>query len=253
MTTYKEIVSIIMPMHNSEKFVREAIDSVLAQTYGQWELLVVDDNSTDNSPRIVAEYTQKDNRIKLLENDRHIGMPSAPRNKGLKMAQGRYVAFLDSDDVWFPTKLEQQVALFKDANTVIVFSNYEKMDEHGRRNNRIVNAPASTDYHKMLLGNVIGNLTGIFDRAKVGVAVIADVHHEDYVLWLSLLKKGGLARNTMTVTALYRVLSNSVSSNKFKVLSWQWNVYRDIEHFGILRSCYYFLNYAVRAYIKRRV
>lgn len=253
MKKYKDMVSVIMPMHNSESYVREAIESVLSQTYGDWELLVVDDNSTDASPCIVSEYAQKDKRIKMARNDRVIGMPSAPRNKGLEMAQGRYVAFLDSDDVWLPTKLAQQVALFDDEETIVAFSDYEKMDEQGNRNNRIVKAPATTDYRKMLLGNVIGNLTGMFDRGKVGDVMISDVHHEDYALWLSLLKRGGIARNTQTVTALYRVQASSVSSNKLKVLSWQWSVYRDIEHLGLLRSCYYFANYAVRAYAKRLV
>ena len=179
---HKELVSIIMPMHNSAKYIGEAITSVINQTYDNWELLVIDDVSNDNSCDIVREYIKRDNRIHLLFNDNHTGRPSSPRNMGVNYAKGRYIAFLDSDDMWFPEKLEQQIPLFDDDNVAIVYSNYEKMDEDGQRANRIVKAPAMATYNMLLSGNVIGNLTGVYDQKKVGKMEFFDIHHEDYVL-----------------------------------------------------------------------
>lgn len=248
-----ELVSVIMPMHNSARFVGKAIESVLAQTYSCLELLVVDDQSTDESCQIVKKYQSVDARVVLLSNDHHTGKPSAPRNMGVTHARGRYIAFLDSDDLWYPSKLEQQLTLFEDSRVAIVYSNYEKIDEDGNGANRIVKAPSTVNYRKLLLGNVIGNLTGIYDTGKVGVIPFMDIHHEDYVLWLTILKRGYIAKNTSTTTAAYRILVSSVSSNKFRTMSWQWNIYRNIERIGFLQSCYYFVNYAIRAYMKRTI
>ncbi|MBM6993653.1 MAG: glycosyltransferase [Prevotella sp.] len=247
------LVSIIMPMYNSAKYVGEAIDSVLSQTYTFWELLVVDDGSTDDSVQIVKRYCQQDSRIRLLFNTNHIQQPSAPRNAGLCEAQGQFIAFLDSDDCWLPAKLNEQLKLFADHGVAAVYSNYEKMAEDGKRSNRVVRAPESVSYDQLLYGNVIGNLTGIYDRNKVGTVNILDIHHEDYAMWLAILAKGFIARNTNTVTALYRLRPSSITSNKLKVLSWQWNIYRQVEHIGFFKSCYYYLHYAVRAYIKNNI
>ena len=244
------LVSVIMPMHNASRFIKDAIESVVAQTYSDWELLIVDDNSTDESAEIAREYASRNPKIRLLANDNPIGMPSAPRNVGVKAAQGRFIAFLDSDDLWFPQKLEQQLSLFKDNRTAIVYSNYEKIDEHGNRANRIVVAPEYVTYRKLLHGNVIGNLTGIYDTAKVGKALIKDIHHEDYAMWLYILKQGYNAQNTGTTLAAYRVCQDSVSSNKLKAVSWQWNIYRQVEHLSWLRSARYMLSYAYKAFVK---
>lgn len=244
------LVSIIMPMYNSAPFLREAIESVLAQTYTNWELLIIDDASTDKSLEIAQEYSSANPKIRLLHNDRPIKMPSAPRNVGVQAANGRYIAFLDSDDQWFPQKLEQQLPLFADKRIAIVYSNYEKIDEKSTRANRVVAAPPFATYDSLLQGNVIGNLTGIYDTDKVGKANIQDVHHEDYVMWLSILKKGYIARNTETTLAAYRETSRSVSSNKLKVTTWQWDIYRKVEHLSLLRSVYNFVFYAIKAFRK---
>ena len=250
---HKDLVSIIMPMHNSARYVGEAITSVISQTYPHWELLVIEDASNDNSCDIVREYQHQDSRIQLLINDQHTGRPSSPRNLGVSHAKGRYIAFLDSDDVWFPEKLQQQIPLFEDERVAIVYSNYEKMDEDGHRAHRVVKAPAVATYRKLLSGNVIGNLTGIYDRKKVGKVEFLHVHHEDYVLWLSILKKGFIAKNTNTTNAAYRIVASSISANKLKVLPWQWSVYRDIEGLSLLRSAYHFINYAIKAYFKSKI
>ena len=244
------MVSVVMPMYNASKYVGEAIESVLAQTYKNWELLIIDDNSNDGSVQIAQKYAENDERIHVLSNDHPIGMPSAPRNVGIKTARGRFIAFLDSDDIWFPQKLEQQVALFKDNRTAIVFANYEKIDEAGNRDNRFVTAPPTATYRTLLYGNVIGNLTGIYDTSKVGKVIIQDIHHEDYVMWLHILKKGYIAQNTNTTLAAYRVCEHSVSANKLKVVSWQWNIYRRVEHLRFLPSVFYLISYAYKAFAK---
>lgn len=239
-----------MPMHNSERYLREAVESVLAQTYKRWELLIIDDASTDHSVEIANKYVQADSRVHLLHNPDPIHMPSAPRNVGVHAARGRYIAFLDSDDVWFPQKLEQQLPLFNDNRTAIVYSNYEKIDEKSTRANRIVTAPSRATYNTLLSGNIIGNLTGIYDTHKVGKANIKNIHHEDYGMWLSILKQGYIARSTETTLAAYRENSRSVSSNKLRVTTWQWNIYRNVEHLSLLRSAYYFMFYAIKATYK---
>ena len=251
-STYTDkLVSVIMPMHNSSKFLGEAIESVIHQKYHDWELLIVDDNSTDDSVSIARKYAAKDSRIQVLRNDRPIGMPSAPRNYGVKHARGRYIAFLDSDDMWLPYKLSQQIPLFRDPRVAIVYSNYEKTDERGIRNSRIIYAPRMQDYRGLLKGNIIGNLTGVYDTYKVGKITIKDIHHEDFVMWLSILKKGFIAKSTDTVTAAYRITTGSVSASKFKILRWQWDVYRKSEQLSVPLSAYYYINYAIRALIKR--
>ena len=244
------MVSIITPCYNASAFIEQTILSVQAQTYTDWEMLIVDDCSNDNSAEIIKRYADKDRRIKYLNTDRSSGSPVKPRNIGIENAKGRYIAFLDSDDVWFPDKLEKQLNLFHDKKVAVVYSNYEKMNENGERGNRIIKAPSETNYYDLLKGNVIGNLTGVYDTEKVGKVYCQNIHHEDYILWLSILKKGFIAKNTNTVTALYRVRNNSVSSNKLKVLSWQWNILRNVENLPFYKSVYCFMCYAIKAILK---
>ncbi|MDR0731881.1 MAG: glycosyltransferase, partial [Treponema sp.] len=141
-------------------------------------------------------------------------------------ARGRYIAFLDSDDLWLPDKLEKQLALFADEQTAIAFSNYEKITEAGVRNGRVVRSPAAVSYGKLLKSNYIGNLTAMYDTHKTGKLFFEHSRHEDYVLWLSILAKGFTARNTGAVEALYRVRAGSVSARKRDAAKWQWRIYR---------------------------
>lgn len=246
------MVSIITPSYNSSVFISQTIESVLAQTYPDWEMLIIDDGSTDASPDIIKEYARKDSRIRFLQTEQPSGSPAVPRNIGIMNARGRYIAFLDSDDLWLPDKLAEQLKLFDGDETAIVYSNYEKISEAGERAERIITAPSQVSYRELLKGNVIGNLTGIYDTEKVGKVYCRNMHHEDYILWLSILQKGYVARNTNAVHALYRVRKQSVSANKLSVISWQWNIYRSIEKIGYLRACYYFIHYAYRALLKSK-
>lgn len=249
-----KLFSIITPVYNSEQYIENSILSILSQTYPKWELLIVDDCSSDKSAIIVQKYIQQDNRIKYFKTDKPSGSPILPRNIGIENAKGRYIAFLDSDDVWLPNKLEIQLRMFEQyEDMAICFSDYEKITEEGARSNRIVKSPAITTYKQLLLSNVIGCLTAVYDTQKVGKVFFKNHSHEDYILWLEILKQGFVARNTNSIEALYRVRENSVSSNKLKALSWQWDIYREVEKIGLLRSCYYFMNYAYRAYKKSRI
>jgi glycosyltransferase involved in cell wall biosynthesis len=250
MVNNNHLVSIITPCYNSARFISQAIESVLSQTYQNWEMLIIDDCSTDNSVAIITEYIKNDKRIKLFSTEKNEKNPAIPRNLGIKNAKGHYIAFLDSDDLWLPNKLEYQMPLFNDANTAIVYSNYEKITETGERKNRIVNAPARLTYKKLLKSNYIGCLTAMYDVSKTGKIYFTNFHHEDYVLWLTILKTGYNAVNTDTVSALYRVRKSSVSAKKMMVLKWQWAIYRNFLGLSVFVSIYYFCFYAVNAFIK---
>lgn len=242
--------SIITPCYNSRDYIENTILSVINQTYTSWEMLIIDDCSNDGSDKIILKYSKTDSRVKYLRTDHPSGSPTLPRNIGIMHAQGRLIAFLDSDDIWLPNKLEEQIKLFKQANVAIAFSNYEKISKDGNRFNRYITAPSQTSYKQLLKGNVIGCLTAIYDTSKVGKIFLKHVGHEDFVLWLSILKKGYIAKNTNSVTALYRIRKKSISSNKLKVLSWQWNIYRNEEFLSYIKAIYYFIHYAIRAFRK---
>lgn len=250
LTTHQTLVSIITPCYNSKSTIQETIQSVISQTYPHWEMLIIDDCSTDGSDVIIQQYCKQDARIKYFKTEKPSGSPTLPRNIGIQNAQGRFIAFLDSDDLWLPSKLEEQIKLFENNKTAIVFSDYEKMDAQGNRNNRIIVAPCNTSYTELLKENVIGCLTAIYDTHKVGKLYFTPVGHEDFAMWLSILKRGYIAQNTNTVLALYRLNTHSVSSNKIKAFQWTWNIYRKHEHLSLYKSCYYFLHYAIRATLK---
>ncbi len=246
----KPVVTVIMPCCNAAKYLADSIESVIAQTYQNWELLVIDDCSTDNSAEIVSAYASKDSRIRMFQTERNSGSATVPWNIGIQNAQGRYIAFLDADDEWFPEKLQQQLPLFDSPEVAVVFSNYEKMDAEGKRSGRIVKAPVLLTYQKLLQSNAIGNLTGIYDSEKAGKGHMPDLHHEDYAFWLSILKQGFVAKNTNTVLAAYRVTVKSLSGNKLKAILWTWIIYRKSEKLAFPAACYYFMHYAVRSGLK---
>jgi len=244
-----DLVSIVTPCHNDEKYIGEAIESVLSQSYQNWEMLVVDDGSTDRSAEIIHSYCEKDNRIKYYKTDTPSGNPAVPRNIAIEKAAGRFIAFLDSDDILLPTKLEEQINLFSDEKTAIVFSNHEKINEKGERKNRLVIAPKTASYKDLLKENFI-QIGGIFDTKKTGKMYFQKIGHEDFVFWLQILKQGFLAKNTNTVTILYRERKKSLSGNKFRAAKWTWNIYRNVENLEFFKSLYYFSHYGVRAGLK---
>lgn len=243
-------VSIITPMFNSEKFILSAINSVLSQTYTNWELLIIDDCSTDNSKRIVHDCMKHDKRIVYIGTEKPSGSPSIPRNIGINKASGRFIAFLDSDDLWLPNKLEKQISYFKEEKVVIVYSNYEKISEEGISSNRIVLAPKYCSYENLLKGNVIACCTCVYDSYKIGKMYLPNQGHEDYALWLKILRNGFLARNAGLVLAKYRVRKSSISSNKLNVIFWLYNIYRKNEKKSLFLSIYYTFIALVKSFFK---
>ncbi len=244
-------VSIIMPAHNAAKTIKDSIDSVISQTFTDWELLVIDDCSIDETAQIVSEISKNDSRIKLFQTDKSVGKPFYPRNIGIENAQGRFIAFLDSDDVWLPKKLEHQLPLFEDANVAIAFSYYEKfVSNQTDTGNRVIKSPKKVDFKSAIYGNPIGNLTGVYDTQKVGKIFYEDAGHEDYILWLTILQKGFIAKNTNSVEARYRVAEKSVSSNKGKAASWTWNIYRKTLKFNVIKSFFCYTIYIIKGILK---
>ena len=242
------LVSIITPSFNSEKYISSAIESVIDQTYQNWEMIIVDDNSTDSSCDIVDKYVKKDRRIKLIKMDNNSG-PAIARNRAIKEAKGRYIYFLDSDDIWYNHKLEQQVNFMQANNLAVICSSYCTIDSNGQRSG-IKTVREKISYKDMLKSNHIGNLTGVYDCIKLGKIYADNVCHEDYTLWLKVVQRSKNVRTILEPLAEYRVLNSSISSNKFKVLKWQWNIYRNILGLGIFKSCYYFIWYVYHAFKK---
>lgn len=244
-----QLVSIIMPLYNAERFIGEAIESALNQSYENFELLIVDDKSTDSSVTMVKKYMQEDKRIKLFRQDVNSG-PTKARNKAIKEAQGRYIAFLDSDDIWLPQKLEIQVAFMKENTLYLTYSAYETIDEFTNIiNTRKIKTPIS--YEDMLKSNYIGNLTGIYDVDFFGKVYMEELGHEDYVMWLELIKRVPFTKGEEQSLAQYRILRHSISSNKIQAFGWQWKIYREIEKLNLYKSCYYFGHYVYNALKKR--
>ena len=237
-----ELVSIITPSYNSEKYIFQTIESVLNQTYENWEMIIVDDASIDNSINIIESYTKKDNRIKLIKLKKNNG-PAIARNVGIKNAKGRYIAFLDSDDLWLPTKLEKQINFMKKNDVGLCYSSYYLIDEKSNNIGKFNIPKEKVTYFELLKTCIIGNLTAIYDIEKVGKVFMENVGHEDYTLWLKILKKIHCAYGIKEPLAQYRIYYNSISSNKFRAAKWQWNIYRNIEKLNLFESLYYFMHY----------
>ncbi len=217
-------VSIITPVYNSAPFLEETIGSVLNQSFKDWEMILVDDCSTDNSRQIIQRMAALDHRLILLENENNLGQIKT-RNRAIERARGRYIAMLDSDDVWHPQKLEQQLAHFEETGCVIQHAYYEQIDEDGHSLERIVTAPNKINYRRLLRSNYMGCLTVIYDTQKVGKTFMPEVgKRDDWACWLSILKQGHEAHCIPQVLAYYRVRKNSLSSNKLKMLYYNWRI-----------------------------
>ena len=241
------LVSVIMPAYNAEKYISESIESVLAQSYKNWELLITDDRSTDNTQQIIKEYAIKDQRIKLFINDQNGGAGVA-RNNSIKQASGRFIAFLDADDQWLPEKLTKQISFMLKNNYAFTFTAYQKMEAEHLKG--VISPPSITTYKKLLSSNVIGCLTAVYDSDLLGKHFMPLIRkRQDMGLWLNILKQTPYAYSIPTVLALYRV-DSGMTQNKLKVLKSQWNLYREVQGLNILRSIKYFVVYALKGYLK---
>ncbi len=243
------LVSIIMPAYNAELYIASAIESILRQTYEHWELLVVNDASSDRTGKIVEEFSEKDTRIQMHTNATNSGIADS-RNVALRNAKGRFIAFLDSDDLWLPEKLSTQLAFMKECAASICYAGYSRINETGKLLGTVV-PPNQITYQDLLKSNHIGNLTGVYDSQSLGKEYFIKFKHEDYIAWLNLIKRAGCAHGIVQELAQYRVYSGSTSSNKFKTISWQWRIYRDAEKLSIVRSCVLMISYTWNAVLKR--
>lgn len=233
------VVSIITPLYNSSPFVADTIRSILAQTLTGWEMIIVDDCSTDDSVEIVQRFVEQDSRIKLIKLDRNSG-PAVARNTALEAANCRYIAFSDSDDQWLPQKLEKQIAFMRANGYAFTCTHYEKVLESGERTGQIVTPPDHLSYADMLKSNQIGCLSTIYDSQMVGKVYMPLIRkRQDFGLWLKLLKIVPYVYCLPEVLALYRVRDGSVSSNKIEMLLYNWKLYRMVEKLSFLRSVYY--------------
>lgn len=219
-----DLVSIITPAYNAAHFISDTIESVLCQSYQNWELIIVDDKSRDSTGDIVKEYQGRDSRIKYIEHDVNKG-PAGARNTGLENAQGRYIAFLDSDDIWKQEKLQKQIDFMSKNNCGFCFSSYRRMSEDGSRVSKPLNIPAEIRYEDLLKNTTIGTLTVVLDKKLTGkIYAPENVGYDDFAMWLYILKKGLVAKGIKEDLALYRIMNKSISSNKIRAARWVWNI-----------------------------
>ena len=239
----KELVSIITPCHNSEKFIKKTIESVLSQTYENWEMIIVDDVSSDKSYEIAKEYANKDKRINAIRLKQNSG-PAVARNKAIEMAKGRYIAFLDSDDLWKREKLQKQINFMKENDYAFTYSAYELIDENDNLLDKIFIPPKKISYKDMLKTCSIGCLTAMYDTKQLGKVYMPLIKKgQDYATWLKILKMTDYAYGLQESLAIYRIRAGSVSRNKFRAINFQWKIYREVEKLGIVESLYYLMNY----------
>lgn len=237
----EKFVSVIMPVYNGEKFISQSIESVISQTFSNWELIIIDDCSIDNTPSLLENLSRRENKIRVISLKERVG-PSKARNIGIKEARGKYIAFLDSDDLWLPEKLQKQIDFMEKNDLAFTYSSYYLIDEDGNSLGEFIVKEIIT-YKDLLKTNSIGCLTAIYDTEKLGKMYMPDIKHEDYALWLSILRKIGFTKGIQEPLAIYRIRSNSVSSNKLKSVSYQWKIYRKVEKLSFFVSLYYFVHY----------
>ena len=251
----EELISIIVPVYNAERFIVETMDCVLAQTYSGWELLLVEDGSSDRTVEVIEQYIgeKQENRIRLIRQPENMGAARA-RNRGLQEAKGRYIAYLDADDLWMPEKLEHELAFLKEKNAAFAFTGYEFADENGAGTGKIVRVPETLTYRQALSNTTIFTTTVMFDRARIdsGLLEMPVIKSEDTALWWKVLKNGYVAYGLDENLAKYRRAGKSLSSNKLEALRRIWNLYRKAENLSIPSSAMHFCLWAVRA-VKRRL
>jgi len=249
----KKFVSIVTPSYNSAKYIEKTVQSVLAQTHENWELIIVDDYSTDNSVEIIKQLIEKNNRVKLIQFCSNKGAAKA-RNAAINNANGEFIAFLDSDDIWHPDKLERQLD-FMGSDLDFTFTAYELIDEFGRLLGKQVDAEqvGSFNYKDMLKKEAtLGCSTVMLRRSgfqDISMPLLRT--GQDYALWLKLLKTGKQAYVLNKVMGQYRILPNSISRNKFKKALRQWQIYREIEKLPIFQASVCFIFYALRAVFRK--
>lgn len=246
------MISIIIPVYNACKYIEYTIQSILQQTYTNYEAIFIDDGSTDKSIEIIERYQEKSSKIKLIKLSRNRG-PAIARNIGIRSAKGRYLTFLDADDLWINEKLEKQMKFIKDNDKAFVYGEYQYINEKGTKHSKTIKVQEQIDYKQSLKDNRIITSTVMIDLNQIPKrhCYMLNVMNEDVATWWKILKKGHVAEAEREILAYYRKTPNSRSSNKMISAYYRWKLYRNIEHLGVSKSIYYFLHYILYAAIKR--
>ncbi|HTH79833.1 MAG TPA: glycosyltransferase family 2 protein [Ramlibacter sp.] len=246
-----KLVSIIVPAYRAASYIGRTIESVIAQTCGDWEMLVADDCSPDNTREVIAEWAARDPRVKLIAREKN-GGPAATRNSALDRAQGRWIAFLDSDDMWLPAKLERSLAHAQANHAALVFTAYRRISQDDSRIGELIHVPRTLTYRQLLGNTAIATSTVLIDRSIAGDVHMERVFYDDFVCWLSILKRGHVAYGLDEDLMRYRVLAQSVSRNKGRSAREVWKTYRNVEQLGPVAASWYFGRYALNALRKYR-
>lgn len=246
-----DMVSIVMPCYNGEDFIKETIDSVLKQTYTNWELLVIDDGSKDDSPSIVNKYASDDSRIKLIK-QQNAGSAVA-RNNGIRHSKGQYLALLDSDDVWLPGFLKSQIKFIRQKDAVCVCSSYSRIDEQSNDILKpVISKPIITSKDMQSI-DYVGCLTGLYDQSKYGKMYLKEELNsllDDYAFWISVIALEGVAYGNPKILAKYRVRKNSLTSKKTKLIAKHYKFYRKQLNQGKLQSVYSVAKWGIAGLLK---
>ncbi|WP_206460029.1 glycosyltransferase family 2 protein [Anaerovorax sp. IOR16] len=241
-----DLISIIMPCYNMKNYIAASVATVINQTYTCWELLIIDDCSTDDSIRLIEDFITDDNRIKLIRLEKNSGIAVA-RNAGLREARGSYIAFLDSDDFWHPEKLQVQLLFMKEKNILFSFTSYEQVRENGSHI-AFIECPSVVDYAALLKKNTIGCLTVMIHHSMLENFCIPTVHHEDFAAWLALLRANSInAYGLNKCLAKYNVRKGSTSRNKLRSMGWVYIIYRKQEHLPTLQSLFYLVRWFLQS------
>jgi len=248
-------VSIVVPVYNAENFIQATISMVQAQTFEDWEMIMVEDGSTDDTREILQDMMENtlDRRLKVIFLDDNKDGPAPARNAGVEAATGRYIAYLDADDVWKRDKLEKTLKFIQEKEAGFVFTAYEFGDEKANPTGRVVSVPETLSYKKALSRTVIFTSTVMFDTTKISKDFIKMpvVASEDTATWWNILRNGHVAYGLNEVLAIYRRPAKSLSSNKGKAIVRIWNLYRNVEKLSVIKSGWYFCGWAVRATLRR--
>ena len=245
----QDLVSIITPAYRCAGLVGETITSVLAQTYPHWELLIAEDCSPDNTREIIEYWTKVDSRVKLIGLKCNCG-PAVARNAALERAQGRWIAFLDSDDVWLPQKLQKCLDFASAQNAAFIFTGFRRISSTVSQPGRYIGVPATLNYRQLLANTAIATSTVMLDTARTGPIRMRETYYDDFDCWLQILKQGIVAHGLDADLMRYRVMEKSISRNKGKSALMVWRAYRDLERLSIPMSLWYFIQYSVRGVLK---
>lgn len=249
------MVSVIVPVYHVEKYIVETMDCVRRQTYTDWELLLVEDCGGDRCVQMIRQYIEDtgDDRIRLIRQPSNMGAAMA-RNRGVKEARGRYIAYLDADDLWEPEKLERELAFLKEKDAAFVFTGYEFADEHGVGLGKVVRVPETLVYRQALSNTTIFTTTVMFDTSKISKELLEMpvIKSEDTALWWKVLRAGYTAYGLDENLVKYRRAGRSLSSNKLEAIRRIWYLYRKAEGMSVAASAWHFCFWALRA-VRRRI